>query len=283
MESAILCRKMKKTYGSFTLDIEDFKVATGTVHGLIGANGSGKTTTIKLLLGLLFPDSGELSVLGSSRISNEAETRQHIGFIVDDASVPSLVTANELAAVLRRCYQHWDQGQYEMYLRQFQIDPKKQYRKYSKGMKVKLQLAVALSHHASLLILDEPTSGLDPLARDEIISILSEFSKDENHTILISSHITSDLEKLCDYVTFLEEGCIRFTKEKDELLETYRLGIVSHQMVADIDSDSIIAKREGSFQVELLLRTEDVPSFLESRRLNLEELIIFLSKGRSAV
>jgi ABC-2 type transport system ATP-binding protein len=283
MECAIACRHMKKSYGSFALDLEDFTVATGTVHGLIGANGCGKTTTIKLLLGLLSPDSGELSVLGSNRIGLDAETRQHIGFIVDDASVPGLLNANELAAVLKRCYHNWDQEQYEGYLKQFEIDPKKQYRKYSRGMKVKLQLAVALSHHASLLILDEPTSGLDPLARDEIITILSEFSRDENHTILISSHITSDLEKLCDYVTFLEEGGIRFTEEKDELLETYRLGIVSHQMVADIDSDSIIAKREGSFQVELLLKTENVPSFLESRRLSLEELIIFLSKGRSAV
>ncbi len=283
MECAIACRQIKKAYGSFTLDIEDFKVATGTVHGLIGANGSGKTTTIKLLLGLLFPDSGELSVLGSSRIGNEAETRQHIGFIVDDASVPSLVTANELAAVLRRCYQDWDQGQYETYLRQFQIDPKKQYRKYSKGMKVKLQLAIALSHHASLLILDEPTSGLDPLTRDEIISILSEFSKDENHTILISSHITSDLEKLCDYVTFLEEGSIRFTEEKDELLEEYRLVTTSREREADIDSNAIVARREGSFQVELLMRSKDVPSFVASKRLCLEELIILLSKKRGVV
>lgn len=283
MDSAILCSQVKKSYGSFILDIKDFSVTRGTVHGLIGANGSGKTTTIKLLLGLLFPDSGELSVLGSNRIANDAEVRQNIGFIVEDASVPSLLNASEIAAVLRLVYDNWDQDYYETLLRQFQLDVKKQYRKYSRGMKVKLQLAIALSHHASLLILDEPTSGLDPLARDEIITILSEFREDENHSILISSHITSDLEKLCDYVTFLEQGSIRFTCEKDELLEQYRLVKTTHQKELDIDSDAILARREGSFQVELLMKTEDVPAFVESRRLNLEELIILLSKKGGTV
>lgn len=282
MECAIQCRKMRKSYGSFTLDIEDFTIETGTVHGLIGANGSGKTTTIKLILGLLFPDGGDLTVLGSSRIGNDADVRQYIGFIVDDASIPSLVNANELGSILRRCYCNWDQGQYDAYLMQFQIDPKKPYRKYSRGMKVKLQLAVALSHHASLLILDEPTSGLDPLARDEIVSILCEFSKDENHTILISSHITSDLEKLCDYVTFLEQGKIRFTEEKDALLEDYRLVQTAHDREADIDGETIIAKKNGSFQVEMLMKTTDVPSFVQSRRVSLEELIILLSKKGGA-
>ena len=282
MESAILCRNIKKSYGSFTLDIEDLNIATGTVHGLIGANGSGKTTTIKLLLGLLFPDSGDLSVLGSHSIGEDAEVRQNIGFIVEDASVPSLMNARQLSDVLKQTYHRWDQRRYDLLLKQFQLDAKKQYRMYSRGMKVKLQLAVALSHQASLLILDEPTSGLDPLARDEIITILSEFREDENHTILISSHITSDLEKLCDYVTFLEHGSIRFTREKDELLEEFRLVQTTHQMEADIESDAIVARRDGSFQVELLMRAQDVPSFVESRRLNLEELIILLSRKGGA-
>lgn len=278
MESAIQCSNLKKSYGSFTLDIEDLSIATGTVHGLIGTNGCGKTTTIKLLLGLLFPDSGDLSVLGSHAIGQDAEIRQNIGFIVEDASVPSLMNAKQLSDVLKQTYHGWDQGRYDLLLKQFQLDAKKQYRMYSRGMKVKLQLAVALSHQASLLILDEPTSGLDPLARDEIITILSEFREDESHSILISSHITSDLEKLCDYVTFLEHGRIRFTREKDELLDEFRLVQTTHQMEADIDSDAIVARRDGSFQVELLMRAQDVPSFVEARRLNLEELIILLSR-----
>ena len=282
MESAIQCSNLKKSYGSFTLDIEDLSIATGTVHGLIGANGCGKTTTIKLLLGLLFPDSGDLSVLGSHAIGQDAEIRHNIGFIVEDASVPSLMNAKQLSDVLKQTYHGWDQGRYDLLLKQFQLDAKKQYRMYSRGMKVKLQLAVALSHQASLLILDEPTSGLDPLARDEIITILSEFREDESHTILISSHITSDLEKLCDYVTFLEHGRIRFTREKDELLDEFRLVQTTHQMEADIDSDAIVARRGGSFQVELLMRAQDVPSFVEARRLNLEELIILLSRKGGA-
>lgn len=282
MESAIHCSNLKKSYGSFTLDINDLHIAPGTVHGLIGANGCGKTTTIKLLLGLLFPDSGDLSVLGSHAIGQDTEIRQNIGFIVEDASVPSLMNAKQLSDVLKQTYHGWDQGRFDLLLKQFQLDAKKQYRMYSRGMKVKLQLAVALSHQASLLILDEPTSGLDPLARDEIITILSEFREDESHTILISSHITSDLEKLCDYVTFLEHGRIRFTREKDELLDEFRLVQTTHQMEADIDSDAIVARRDGSFQVELLMRAQDVPSFVEARRLNLEELIILLSRKGGA-
>lgn len=282
MESAIHCSNLKKSYGSFTLDINDLHIATGMVHGLIGANGCGKTTTIKLLLGLLFPDSGDLSVLGSHAIGQDTEIRQNIGFIVEDASVPSLMNAKQLSDVLKQTYHGWDQGRFDLLLKQFQLDVKKQYRMYSRGMKVKLQLAVALSHQASLLILDEPTSGLDPLARDEIITILSEFREDESHTILISSHITSDLEKLCDYVTFLEHGRIRFTREKDELLDEFRLVQTTHQMEADIDSDAIVARRDGSFQVELLMRAQDVPSFVEARRLNLEELIILLSRKGGA-
>lgn len=282
MESAIHCSNLKKSYGSFTLDINDLHITTGTVHGLIGANGCGKTTTIKLLLGLLFPDSGDLSVLGSHAIGQDTEIRQNIGFIVEDASVPSLMNAKQLSDVLKQTYHGWDQGRFDLLLKQFQLDAKKQYRMYSRGMKVKLQLAVALSHQASLLILDEPTSGLDPLARDEIITILSEFREDESHTILISSHITSDLEKLCDHVTFLEHGRIRFTREKDELLDEFRLVQTTHQMEADIDSDAIVARRDGSFQVELLMRAQDVPSFVEARRLNLEELIILLSRKGGA-
>lgn len=282
MESAIHCSNLKKSYGSFTLDINDLHIATGMVHGLIGANGCGKTTTIKLLLGLLFPDSGDLSVLGSHAIGQDTEIRQNIGFIVEDASVPSLMNAKQLSDVLKQTYHGWDQGRFDLLLKQFQLDVKKQYRMYSRGMKVKLQLAVALSHQASLLILDEPTSGLDPLARDEIITILSEFREDESHTILISSHITSDLEKLCDSVTFLEHGRIRFTREKDELLDEFRLVQTTHQMEADIDSDAIVARRDGSFQVELLMRAQDVPSFVEARRLNLEELIILLSRKGGA-
>lgn len=283
MDAAILCKHMKKSYGSFTLDLDDFAVARGTVHGLIGANGSGKTTTIKLLLGLLFPDSGELAVLGTNHIEFDQQVRQNIGFIVEDASVPSLLNAKEMGGILVHTYQNWDQDRYERLLDQFQLDCNKAYRKYSRGMKVKLQLAIALSHHATLLILDEPTSGLDPLARDEIITILSDFSQDENHTILISSHITSDLEKLCDFITFLEKGSIRFTQEKDALLEQYRLVKTTHQMELDIDSSTIVARRNGSFQVELLMKTDDVPGFVDSVRLNLEELIILLSKKGGAL
>lgn len=283
MDLVVALRNVKKFYGSFLLSLEDFAVKRGTVHGLIGANGSGKTTTLKMLLGLIRADEGEVRVLGSDNIVVSVQLRQDIGFIIEDAALPSLLNAQELERVFRGIYQNWDQRVWDDLLEKFNLEKTKPYRKYSRGMKVKLQLAVALSHHATFLLLDEPTSGLDPLARNEILTILSEFSKDENHTILISSHITSDLEKLCDYITFLEQGRIRFTEEKDELLEMYRIVKTQHQKLSDFDEESIIAKRDGSFQVELLMKTKDVPLFALSERPNLDDLIVLLSrKGGSA-
>lgn len=279
MEHAIACTNVRKKLGSFSLDLEHFCVEKGTVHGLIGANGSGKTTTIKLLLGLMKPDEGVVSVLSSTDIAQDTDARNRMGFTVDDASVPSLLNPREMGAVLAGLYHDWDDTAYHQLLKQFKLDEKKPYRACSRGMKVKILLAIALSHKASLLILDEPTSGLDPLSRDEILSLLSEYSKDEEHTILITSHITSDLEKLCDYITVLDEGKIRFTEEKDALLDSYRLVRTTHSALVDFDPEAILAKREGEFQIELLMHKEQIPSFAEPIRVTLEELVILLAKG----
>ena len=279
MDYAIACTDVRKSLGSFSLHLANFFVEKGTVHGLIGANGSGKTTTIKLLLGLMKQDEGVLSVLSSTDIAQDGEAKNKIGFIVDETSVPSLLNPKEMGMVFSGLYRAWDSQTYAQLVSRFKLDENKPYRSCSRGMKVKFLLAVALSHNASLLILDEPTSGLDPLSRDEILSLLAEYSKDEEHTILITSHITSDLEKLCDYITLLDDGKIRFTEEKDSLLDTYRLVRTTHASLSDFDPDSIIAKREGEFQVELLLRKEQIPSFAEPVRLTLEELVILLAKG----
>jgi ABC-2 type transport system ATP-binding protein len=279
MEHAIACTNVRKKLGSFSLDLENFCVQKGTVHGLIGANGSGKTTTIKLLLGLMKQDEGDISVLSSSAIAQDADTRNRIGFIVDDASVPSMLNPKEMGAVLSHVYSEWDATAYSKLLTQFKLDQKKPYRSCSRGMKVKVLLAIALSHKASLLILDEPTSGLDPLSRDEILSLLSDYSKDEEHTIFITSHITSDLEKLCDYITVLDDGKVRLTEEKDALLDSYRLVRTTHSGLSDFDPEAIIAKREGEFQIELLMHKEQIPTFAEPIRITLEELVIMLAKG----
>jgi ABC-2 type transport system ATP-binding protein len=279
MEQAVICKDVKKHIGNFTLEYQEFSVTQGTVHGLIGANGSGKTTTLKLLLGLLRQDAGEVSVLGSRDIGLDDRTRNSIGFMVEDAGIPSMLNPLELGRVFQGIYSLWDASCYQQLLRQFHLDPKKPYRKCSRGMKVKTQLAIALSHRSKLLILDEPTSGLDPVSRDEIITLLSRYSEDEDHTILISSHITSDLEKLCDYVTFLEDGKIRLSSEKDELLERYRLVQIPSTRIADVEPNAIKGRRDGRFQSEYLMRSEDVPPFGVAQRVTLEQIIIMLSKG----
>jgi ABC-2 type transport system ATP-binding protein len=270
---------LKKQLGNFTLDYPVFTVAEGTVHGLIGANGSGKTTTLKLLLGLLRQDAGDVAVLGSTNIGVDDQARNSIGFMVDGAGIPSMLNPIELGRLFQSLYTYWDASYYQQLLMQFHLDAKKPYRKCSRGMKVKIQLALALSHNAKLLILDEPTSGLDPVSRDEIITLLSRYSEDENHTILISSHITSDLEKLCDYVTFLEDGKIRLSSEKDELLERYRLIQIPSTRIADVEPNTIKGRRDGQFQSEFLMRTEEVPPFGEAQRVTLEQIIIMLSVG----
>ncbi|MGE4453213.1 MAG: ABC transporter ATP-binding protein [Sphaerochaeta sp.] len=279
MHEAITCRNLRKRFGSFALDFPEFTVLRGTVHGLVGANGSGKTTTLKLILGLIHEDSGTITVMGSSDIAKDEQARQTIGFMVEDAGIPSILNPSELSRVFHGLYANWDEVYYKSLLEQFHIEASKPYRKCSRGMKAKIQLAIALSHKAELLILDEPTSGLDPVSRDEIITLLSRYSEDERHTILISSHITSDLEKLCDYVTFLEEGKIRISCEKDEFLERYRLVQVPSARMADVDEAAILARRVGQFQNALLMNTEQIPPFGEARRATLEEIIIMLSRG----
>ncbi|WP_332448443.1 ABC transporter ATP-binding protein [Sphaerochaeta sp.] len=279
MEYAIACSQLVKQYGRFSLLLSDFHVQKGTVHGLVGANGSGKTTTLKLLLGLLRKDGGDCVVLGSENIGSENRLREQIGFMIEEASVPSLLNPKQLGRVLSHCYSGWDAVQFGNLLDAFHLDADKPYHKCSRGMKVKIQLAIALSHQASLLILDEPTSGLDPLARDEIVTMLSEYSRRSDRTILISSHITSDLEKLCDYVTFLEMGKIRFTQEKDTLLDEYRLVQTTHARLADFDRSAILGKRENAFNVELLMQRKHIPDFAQSQRCTLEDVIILLSKG----
>ena len=278
MENAIVCQGVEKEYDNFTLSLPNFHVEKGTVHGLVGANGSGKTTTLKLLLGLLKPSNGSVTVLGGNHIDDDQELRQNIGFIIEDASLPSMLNPIEIGKMMKGIYHRWDAALYMKMLKNFDLDPKKPFRKCSRGMKVKIQLAVALSHGAELLILDEPTSGLDPVAREEILELLGTFCMDENHTILISSHITSDLEKLCDYVTLLEQGSIRLSAEKDSLLESYRLVRIAAKHFEDIETNTIVGMKRNDFAIELLMKTDDIPSFATGQRVDLETLIIMMAK-----
>ena len=201
--NAIELKGLKKSFPDFTLGPVDLAVPEGTILGLIGENGAGKSTTIKLMLGLLRTDGGSITILGQDAKKLD---KNEIGVVLDEPGFPSLLNAKEIRSFLKDIYRSWDDAAWQDYMRRFELPQEKKFSEFSKGMKMKLAIAAAMRHHARLLILDEPTSGLDPVVRDEVVGILSEFTREPDHSVLLSSHIVSDLEKLCDYIAFLHKG-----------------------------------------------------------------------------
>ncbi len=266
-----------KRYPGFSLENIGFSLPMGCVMGLIGENGAGKSTTIKLILDMIRPDSGDIRVLGQSGLS--VDQKEQLGVVLDEGCFPEGLTAVQLGAVMRRVYREWDDAVYLGYLERFSLPPKKQFREYSRGMKMKLGMAVALSHHARLLILDEATSGLDPIVRDELLDILYDFVADEQHAILLSSHIVSDLEKLCDYITFIHRGRMLFCDEKVRLAERYGLLRCSEAELAVLPPEAIVGRRSGETGVEVLVERAKAPAGLSLARPGIEEMMVLLSRG----
>ena len=205
--NAIECRDLTKSYQGFTLDHITFTLPAGCILGLVGENGAGKSTTLKLLMNATSREDGQVSLLGTDNQSPDfLQTKQDIGVVLDEACLPEVITPLELGKLMSLTYTRWDQPLYESYLTRFDIPRTKQFKDFSRGMKMKLAIAAALSHGAKLLLLDEATSGLDPMVRDEVLDVFNEFTRDETHTVVLSSHIVSDLEKICDYIAFLHKG-----------------------------------------------------------------------------
>ncbi len=268
-----------KRYGDFSLDNVSFALPMGSIMGFIGENGAGKSTTINTILGLVRRDGGEIEVLGSPVGQKpEAALKQQLGVVLDEAGFPQAMTARQVGRMLAGCYQNWDQKGFEGYLKRFSLPDKKPIRAFSRGMKMKLELAAALSHGARLLILDEATSGLDPVVRDEIIDLLLEFIQDENHAVLISSHITSDLEKVCDYVTFIHQGRIVYSEEKDALLERMCVVKCSAEQLEQLDRKAVHGVRRGQFGAEVLAERALVPADLVADPATLEDIIVFTAR-----
>lgn len=217
MENALRVSHVSKDYPGFSLKDISFELPKGSVMGLIGQNGAGKTTTLKSILGLVSSE-GEIEILGSVSGKETLAKKEEIGVVFDEMNFYETLTPEKTGKIFNKIYKNWDRKQYQEYLKKFQLPEKKEIKTFSKGMQVKLSLAVALSHHAKLLILDEATSGLDPVMRDEILDIFLDFVQDEEHSILVSSHITSDLEKIADYITFIDNGRVLMSKPKDELI-----------------------------------------------------------------
>lgn len=247
--------------------------------GFIGENGAGKSTTIKAILDLIRKDSGEVTILGETNLSKNPRLKEHIGVVMDECSFPENLNAKEIDKVMKNCYKTWNRTKYMRYLDKFALSLKKPVKEYSRGMKMKLSIAVALSHDSKLLILDEATSGLDPIVRDEILDVFLDFIQDESHSVFISSHIISDLEKICDYITFIHNGKIIFSEVKDELLDKYTIIKCSEAEYSTIDKAAIIGRRKSSFGIEALALKKKIPSNIRTDNVNIEDIMLYFVKG----
>ncbi len=277
--NAIEIHDLYKDYGDFQLDHINLTLPEGCVMGFIGENGAGKSTTIHILLDLIRADSGEVLLYGKPHTSVFPVLKEEIGVVLDETCFPEMMNLTDINSVMQSAFRNWSEDTFFGYVKRFRLPEKKKVKDYSRGMKMKLSIAVALSHGARLLILDEATSGLDPVVRDELLDLFFEFVQDERHTIFISSHITSDLEKICDYVTFLHRGHVLLSEEKDVLLE--RLGILkcTREQLRELDEAAVLGVRESSFGVEALVERENVPAGLLIEHASLDDILVFLIKG----
>ena len=277
MDNNILVQNLCKQFEDFSLDNVSFKVPKGRIVGFIGENGAGKSTTINLILNELNKDSGQIQVFGIDHTI--PAVKENIGVVFDECNFHDVFTAADIEKILKEVYKTWDSNLFLQYLKKFKIPTKKKIGAFSKGMKMKLGIAVALSHHPKLLILDEATSGLDPVMRDEILDIFNDFTRDESHAILISSHIVSDLEKICDYVAFLHKGNLILFEEKDRLLEKYGIIQCTKEQLQELDQSAVIGVKYSSYNVEAVVLRDQIPEGFKVHPISIEDLFIFMIKG----
>ena len=276
MKNKIEIKNLTKHYGGFTLDNVSFSVPRGSVVGLIGENGAGKSTIIKSLLGVINTDGGEILFVSVPLGRLGKNQRQLTGVVLDDVSLPSAVNLRELNTVMKNMFSRWDEQTFFALTERFRLPRDKKTGEFSKGMKMKTAIAAALSHGAETLILDEPTSGLDPVARDEILDILYDFMQNSGHAVLISSHITSDLEKLCDYVVFIHGGKVAGSGEKDALLEEYA---VYGGNIPDLDPPAVVRVRRRNYGADALVKRSMIPPSFGTEKTSLEDIMLFFVKG----
>ena len=251
MNDALIISGLTKTYKDFMLNEVSFSVPCGSIVGLIGENGAGKSTAINAVLGLIQKEAGSICVLGKEQLDNEI--KEQIGVVFDGNNYPEIFSTRKLNRVMKDIYHSWEEHTFLNLLKKFSLPTDKPIKQFSKGMKMKLAIAVALSHNSKLLILDEATSGLDPVIRDDILDILLDFAQDETHSILISSHITTDLEKIADYIVFIHEGQVVFSKLKDELIEQYGIIKCGAAQFEALDKLDIIVYRKMDYEWQVLV------------------------------
>lgn len=283
MNNSIEIRGLHKSYPTFSLKDISFSLPAGSIMGLIGENGAGKTTTLKCILDIISPDSGRISLMGHDSHRDGVRARQDVGVVLDDCFFHDTLRASEVAKILAPCFPTWDQPLFERYLEQFRLPPGQYIKEYSRGMKVKLSLAAALAHRPKLLILDEATAGLDPVVRDELLDEFLSFIQDEEHAILMSSHITSDLEKVADYITYIHQGQVILSDSKDAILERYGRLICTREQLESIPSGQLLRLRRGTFGCEGLV--SDRARFCQEHPhltvdpVTLEDIMVLIGKG----
>lgn len=282
-ENAIEVKGLTKKYDGFTLDNVDITVPKGTIMGFVGQNGAGKTTTIRSLLNIITPDSGSISLFGMDLKENESAIKERLAVVFDELPFHDCLNADRLNKIMREIYSRWNSDTFYAYLDRFALPRKKKFSQFSKGMKMKVQIAAALSHNAELLIMDEATSGLDPVVRSEMLDVFMEYIQDENHSILMSSHITSDLERVADSLTFIHSGKIIMSGYKDVILENHRVIKCSAKALGDIDGNDIVSIRKSDFGSEVMVKnfSEHCGNYssMVADKTTLDEILLFYVKG----
>ena len=285
MKDILVLKNVNKTYkkSGFSIRNLSFSLPTGSILGFVGENGAGKSTTMNCILNVLKKDSGKIEIFGKEMTDEDTEIRENIGVVYDSNNFPEYLTAEQLGAIFEKTYQQWDAAQYQEYLKRFRLPVKQKIKTYSRGMSMKHALAVALSHNSKLLILDEATSGLDPIMREEILEVLLDFVKDENHSILLSSHITGDLEKIADYIVFIHNGEIILNKTKDELIYQYGVMRCSESDFANVLPEDRISYLKREYQIDVLVSDRKAMEKKYKNQIidsvSLDEIMLLLVKG----
>ena len=278
--NAIEIRGLTKHYKDFSLENLDLTLPAGCVLGLVGENGAGKSTTIRLIMDALERDGGTVSVLGVDNQSKAfQELKEDIGVVLDETFVPEILSAKQLGKIMAGTFRSWDQAAYDGWLQRLGLPLDKKFKDYSRGMTMKLGIAAALSHGARLLLLDEATGGLDPMVREELLEVFADFAAQDGHAVLLSSHIVSDLERICDYIAFLHKGRLVLCEEKDLLLDKYGILKCSKEQLANIPQEAIHGRRVGTYGVEALVEREFMPRDAVVDRASLEDIILYMVKG----
>lgn len=283
MEKSIEVKNLEKRYEGFTLGKIDLEIPAGEIIGLIGENGAGKTTFIKSILNIVSKDSGDIKIFDKDFKENEGEIKENIGAVLDETFFPELMNAKDINLVMKDIFKKWDEKLFNDYLKKFALPNNKPIKTFSKGMKKKLEIATALSHHPKLLILDEPTSGLDPVVRNEVLDIFLEFMQNEENTIIFSTHITSDLEHIADRIVFIDNGKILLNKSRDDIMDNYGILKCDIDKIDEVEKEDIVRFKKNKYNYEILVENKEKAmnryKDLVVDKITLEDLMVLYIKG----